>query len=488
MDLQIILGNQLFAYQHYKNAPKNIFMCEDYDLCTHFRYHKHKIIFFLASMRKFSEELKNKGHEVHYFKLEKKKAFFKNLESIIKKNKLKTIFIYEVEDKFFETKIFDFCEKNKVVLKVQQSPMFMVSRDDFKNYNQNVKKPFMKTFYEELRNKTGLLMDDLSQPVGGKYSFDAENRKKIPKKFDVIQSKIENKSDEIIDEVKKLVDQHFADHSGKSSDFWMATTRSEAFGCLNNFVKLKLELFGDYEDALDQRDPFLYHSVLSPYINIGFLTPKEVLQEITNAKVPLNSKEGFVRQVLGWREFMRGIYQEYSVDQDKRNFFNHHKKLTKDWYQATTGIPPLDDAIVKVLRFGYNHHIERLMVISNLMLLCEINPKEVYAWFMEMYVDSSDWVMGPNVYGMAQFSDGGIFATKPYISGSNYISKMGHYKKGEWCDIWDGLYWQFIDKHQEFFKKNYRMSMMVKMLAKMDSEKKKRLYLAADKFKKVMTK
>ena len=485
MELQVILGNQLFPTLFYQNS-KHIFMCEDTDLCTHFKYHKHKIIFFLSSMRKYAKELKTTKKEVHYFELKEKKHFFDVLLKTIKKLKADTISIYEIEDKFFEAKLIIFCEKNQLQLKVEKSPMFLVGRDEFKKYNENTKKPFMKSFYEGLRKTTGILMEG-GKPVGGKFSFDTENRKKIPKKFDVIQNKIENKSDEIIDQVKELTDKYFSDHPGQSENFWMATSREEAHSVLDDFIKNKFELFGPYEDAIDDRDPFLYHSVLSPYINIGFLIPEEIVKKVLKAKVEIASKEGFIRQIIGWREFVRGVYQEYSEIEDSENFFNHQKELTKNWYEGTTGIPPLDDAIKKTQRFGYNHHIERLMIISNLMLLCEINPKTVHRWFMEMYVDSSDWVMGPNVYGMAQFSDGGIFATKPYISGSNYIAKMGHYKKGEWCDIWDGLYWQFIEKHQDFFKKNYRMSMMVKMLEKMDSEKRKRLWQAANKFKQEMT-
>ena len=175
--------------------------------------------------------------------------------------------------------------------------------------------------------------------------------------------------------------------------------------------------------------------------------------------IPMNSLEGYVRQVIGWREFIRGIYHNFDEVQSKSNFWNHKRKLNENWYTGNTGIPPLDDAIKKANRFGYCHHIERLMIISNIMLLSQIHPQEVFKWFMEMFVDSSDWVMGPNVYGMAQFSDGGIFATKPYICGSNYLLKMSNYKKGDWCNEVDGLYWGFINNNRDFFAKNPRMSL-----------------------------
>ena len=207
-----------------------------------------------------------------------------------------------------------------------------------------------------------------------------------------------------------------------------------------------------------------------------------------NSEIPLHSVEGFLRQILGWREFVRGIYQNFSEKEENTNFFNHQRKLSSHWYDGTTGILPVDDAIKKANKYGYCHHIERLMILSNIMLLSEIDPKEVHRWFMEMFVDSADWVMGPNVYGMGQFSDGGLFATKPYISGSNYILKMSDYKKNdEWTNIWDGLYWRFIDKHSVFFSKNHRMNMMVKLSEKMDPDKKLKLFEFAEIFIKSKT-
>lgn len=481
MSLQVILGNQLFPKKHYKDSDK-VFMCEDYGLCTHYKYHKHKIIFFLASMRNFRDSLKAEKKKVDYYELNKKERFFDNLTQSIKKNKSKKINMFEIEDKFFEKQMQTYCKKQGVELNIQKSPMFLVSRQEFADYDDRVKKPFMKSFYEGVRQNYNVLITKAGKPEGGKYSFDTENRKKIPKKFNVIKNPTNDKRDENTTDVIKLVDKLFADHPGQGENFWLHVDRKGALRELTYFLNQKFENFGPYEDAIDNRDPFLYHSVLSPYINIGFLTPDEIVDKALKAKVSLNSKEGFIRQIIGWREFIRGIYQCYSEVEDKENFFDHKKKLTKHWYQGTTGIAPLDDAIKKADQFGYCHHIERLMVISNLMLLCEIDPREVHSWFMEMFVDSSDWVMGPNVYGMAQFSDGGIFATKPYISGSNYIRKMSHYPKEDWCDVMDGLYWRFIDKNKVFFKKNYRMSMMVKLLEKMDNKKKKRIFKLANEF------
>ena len=246
---------------------------------------------------------------------------------------------------------------------------------------------------------------------------------------------------------------------------------------MSHFLKTSFNDFGPYEDAIDKEQTFLFHSVLSPYINLGLITPDEILdkavEHFNENDTHYASVEGFVRQLAGWREFMRGIYHNFDLE---KNHFGQNRKMKDCWYTGETGIPPLDDSIKKALKHGYTHHIERLMILGNLMLMTGLDPKEVYKWFMEMYVDSSDWVMTPNVYGMSQFAEGGIFATKPYISGSNYILKMSNYKKGLWCDTVDGLYWNFISKNRNTFENNSRMGMMLSTLDRMGNDKKQHLF------------
>lgn len=487
MNLRIILGNQLFPTE-LSCCDSPVFMSEDFTLCTHYKYHKHKLILFLASMRNYRDELIKKNKKVFYYKLSKETSFFSNLVFVIKSQNIKKITTYEIEDKFFEQQLSDFCKNHNLELVTQASPMFLISRDTFKKYNQHVKKPFMKTFYESFRKTSGILMTKEGVPEGGKFSFDTENRKKIPSKgVDIPHHPIKSKFDPNTLDVMKVVEEYFSQHPGDIHHFWLSTTRDEALEEMEYFFNKKFQSFGLYEDAIDKRAPFLFHSTLSPYLNIGFLTPEELVKKALKKNAPLNSKEGFIRQIIGWREFIRGIYQEYSEVQESSNFFNHQRKLNHCWYKGETGILPLDDAIKKAITYGYCHHIERLMIISNIMLLCEIHPTEVHKWFMEMFIDSSDWVMGPNVYGMAQFSDGGIFATKPYISASNYILKMSHYKRDSWCDILDGLYWRFIEKNQDYFKENYRMSMMVKLLQKIEPERKMKIFMMAEDFIKKVT-
>ena len=220
----------------------------------------------------------------------------------------------------------------------------------------------------------------------------------------------------------------------------------------------------------------LNHSVISPLINVGLLTPETVVEQSVDFArendVPINSLEGFIRQITGWREFIRGMYEVKGRYSRTANFWNFHRPIPNSFYTGDTGIPPIDETIKKVLKTGYCHHIERLMVLGNFMLLCEFDPDEVYKWFMELFIDAYDWVMVPNVYGMVLFADGGTFATKPYIGGANYIKKMSNYKGGEWEKIWNGLFWRFINNQQSFFRSNPRTSMMVNTWSKMNLDKK----------------
>ncbi|MDH3439339.1 MAG: cryptochrome/photolyase family protein, partial [Gammaproteobacteria bacterium] len=316
-----------------------------------------------------------------------------------------------------------------------------------------------------------------------RWSFDADNRKRLPK--DVQPPAIDwPEPDPHVPDVVDTVAREFSDHPGCAREFRWPTTRAQALAWLDDFVTARLAEFGPYEDAMSQRSETVFHSLLSPYLNLGLLTPDEVIGKITDRadEAPLQSVEGFVRQVIGWREFVRGVYRHHSESQDKANFWSHDREMTDAWYEGSTGIPPLDEAIQSIQKLGWAHHIPRLMVLGNLMTLCEIRPQSAHRWFMEMFIDSSEWVMGPNVYGMGLFSDGGIFATKPYICGSNYLLKMSDYKKCEWCDTVDGLYWRFIDKHRAFFADNPRLALMPKALDRLSSERRERIFAAAARF------
>ena len=485
----LALGNQLFSKEHIKDYKEHhFFMAEDYGLCTYEKHHKQKILLFLSAMRSYAEELSAAKYQVTYYDCNHplfKKNYETKLLEFIKKNSIKEMLSFEVEDKFLEQRLHSFFLKHKISYQTIKSPMFVITRKDFEDYLQSNKKPFMATFYKLQRTKMNVLIKDKNKPVGGKWSFDEDNRKKLPKGMTI--PKVQSfKMSEHTKKLKPFIEKNFTSHPGTLENFNHPTTRKDAIKLYLNFLKETFALFGDYEDSMTVKSHTVFHSMLSPIINLGLITPATLIRETLDFakanKIPLNSLEGYVRQIIGWREFMRGIYQNYEERLLNTNFFNHQRKLSKSWYDGTTGIVPLDHAIKNCLQFGYTHHIERLMVVCNLMNLSGVHPVQVYKWFMEMYVDSSDWVMAPNVMGMGLFSDGGIFATKPYICGSSYILKMSDYPKGEWCEVMDGLYWKFIEDHKDFFLKNYRLAMMAKLLEKMDSVRKKRIFSKANIF------
>ena len=487
MEALCILGNQLFPEKYFDKFKKmHVFMAEDHELCTYYKFHKHKIILFLSTMRHFSQALKSQGFKLKYHELGhvEPKSYLEKLAQFIRRKGIKVLNIYEIEDKFMESRLINLSQSLEIELRVHQSPMFTCSREEFSGYLKLKKKPFMRSFYEWQRKRLNLLMDG-DKPIDGRFSFDTENRHKIPKGYEVPKRKLCDQ-DKIDQEVIKLVEELFQDHPGEAKSFWLPTDRPAALAQFHEFLHDHLNKFGPYQDAILDDNGFLHHSLISSSLNIGLLTPEELvsstIKHFDKNETPIESVEGFIRQVIGWREFVRGIYQHFSETMETTNFWKAERKMKPCWYTGETGLPPLDDSIKRAIHTGYSHHIERLMILANLMNLCEIHPSEVYKWFMELYADSSDWVMAANVYGMGLMSDGGIFATKPYISGSNYIIKMSNYKKGPWCDIWDGLYWRFVEKHFDFFEQNPRMRMMTRTLQKMNAERKNKIFAAAEAF------
>ena len=485
----VVLGNQLFSVGIIKAAcADTIFMAEDLGLCSYEKHHKLKILMFLTSMREKRDELQQANCTVEYLDIGHEtfdQPYEDKLAKHILANAVTELKIFEIEDKDFEARIKAFAEQKKLVLTILPSPMFLLDREEFLAFNGKSKTLRMGNFYKEVRKKLNLLMDEDQKPLGGKWSFDEDNRKKIPKGLPLPEL-YKPRISQYIESLKVIIELKFADHPGQMDDVWMPLTRCDALENIDYFLAIKFENFGIYEDAILQNDTFMFHSALSPSLNMGLITPTDIIDKVlayTEAHdVPLNSVEGFLRQIIGWREFIRGVYQHHGEIQLQSNFFNFSGSLNQSWYSGETGIPPLDDAINFSDRYGYTHHINRLMVISNLMTLCEVDPKNVYHWFMEMYVDSSEWVMTPNVFGMGTFADGGIFATKPYICGSNYIIKMSDYKKGEWCNTVDGLYWRFVSRHIGVLRNNPRLSFMRKTLENMKPERKDLIFACAEDF------
>ena len=380
----------------------------------------------------------------------------------------------------------DTCKLKNINVEFYDNPLFINKNEDLSSFFRSDKKKFFQTsFYKQQRLKLDVMMIG-DKPEGGKWTYDDLNREKYPKgKIPPIITYPEK--NKIYTEAFNYVNDNFNNNYGKINEEIIYPYNFKlAKEWLNAFLKTRFEEFGPYEDAVVKERSILNHSVLSPLINIGLINPKHLVKSILNYyyqhNIRINSCEGFIRQIIGWREFIRGVYICKGTEERNKNFWNFKKKIPKSFYDGTTGIEPVDDTIKKINKSAYANHIERLMIVGNFMLLCEFDPDEVYKWFMELFIDSYDWVMVPNVYGMSQFGDGGLMSTKPYISGSSYILKMSNYKKGEWCSIWDSLFWNFIDKQREFFKTNPRMRMLVSSYDRMNIEKKEKLINTAHNF------
>jgi len=440
-------------------------------------------------MKHYEAFLISKNIEVDYIESSKDISDIRELIPYLKSLGITNITYIDPVDNWLQKRIAKGCLDNSIEKNVYDSPLFLNTKEDLQPFFRSDKKKYHQTsFYTAQRNNRHILIDPDGKPTGGKWTFDAENRKKYPAKKTPPAIQFPD-VDSFYKEALEYVDKNFSTNIGQLTTNGLYPTNFKTSKLwFQQFLEQRFLEFGTYEDAIVAENSILNHSVLTPMLNIGLITPAYVIeQSIAFAEtnnIPINSLEGFVRQIIGWREFIRGIYESRGSDERTRNFWGFTKKIPKSFYDGTTGIYPIDQTIKKTLETGYCHHIERLMVLGNFMLLCEFDPDEVYRWFMELFIDSYDWVMVPNVYGMSQFADGGLMATKPYISGSNYLMKMSNYKKGEWQAVWDGLFWRFMDTHRSFFRQNPRLGMLVAMFDKMPQEKRHKhlenaeLYLA----------
>ena len=445
----------IFSIHLFKNINnlknKNVFLIEDPIYFTDFKYHKLKLAYHRASMKYYEDYLKKNKINVSYINLSDSNNFYKSMKS----NKIE---MYEPFDNKLSKKI------NKLFpnIEIINSLNFLVN----KNFLDENKNEFYKNnsynhsgFYKMQRKRFNILMNKDGTPKGGKWSFDLENREKIPENVKIPDIlKLKYKNNIYVKESLDYINKNFNKNYGHLDNFIYPITHKDAINWLKHFCKVKFKLFGKYEDAETMRDPFLFHSVLSPMMNIGLLTDSEVLNEIKKYenKVPLNSYEGFIRQIIGWRNYDLTIYIYEAEKIRKMNFFKHTNKINdKIMWSENIGIKPFDNIIEKINDYSYAHHIERLMYLGNFLLLLQIKPNDVYKAFMSWTIDAYDWVMIGNVYCMSQFADGGMMMNKPYFSSSNYILNMSDYKKEDWCVIWDALYYNFINTHQTYLRKNY---------------------------------
>lgn len=479
MEITLIFPHQLFKNHPAVASGREIQLIEDslfFGNDPHWpaAMHQQKLMLHRASMKAYAAELEAAGHHVRYVESAERPAL---------PAQTREIHLADPADDVLMRRVKRLAGRHGAKLVVHASPNFLSPPEFLAAHIASKKKPFMAKFYEAQRKRMNLLLEPDGSPLGGKWSFDTENRAKLPKNH-VPPPEPHTPANAFTREAADYVTRKFPDHPGSLKHFRWPVTRADAETWLDRFIDERLENFGLYEDAISTEYATIYHSAITPALNIGLLDPQDVIARVMarSGSVPLNSLEGFVRQVIGWREFMHGIYRHRGTEIRNGNFWNFDRPLPRCFYDATTGIPPVDRVIRQLLDDGYCHHIERLMVLGNFMLLCRIRPDDVYRWFMEMFVDSYDWVMVPNVYGMSQFADGGTFTTKPYLSGSNYILKMSDEPKGPWCQIWDGLFWSFIGDHSPFFLKNPRLSMMARSWEKITPEKQEAHRSAADGF------
>lgn len=461
MEAVLIFPHQLFERHPALKKDRLIFLVEDPRFFSDFVFHKKKLVFHRASLNSFQKSLQKKGFKTQYVE--------KDLASALKSLKVASVHFIELDDFNLSRRITALAKKQNLKMEIYPSPGFLTSREEFSELFKGKRHLSCQNFYIYQRKKLNLLLDNCGKPIGGKWSFDVENRKRIAKGVRIPRLPRYAQTKEV-KEAAAYVKRKYPSNFGSLEEFNYPTTHALAKKALMNFLKNRLYSFGEYEDAIVQKEKVLFHSGLSLLLNVGLLTPQQVIDETLafskQHKIPINSLEGFIRQLIGWREFIRGVYHLFGQEQKKKNYFKHQRKLCKAFYEGSTGVLPIDSTIAKLQKNGYLHHIERLMLMGNFFLLCEVSPDEVYRWFMELFIDSYDWVMVPNVYGMSQYADGGMMTTKPYFSGSNYILKMSDYKKGDWCPIWDALFWRFMIKHEKFFASQPRLRVLHQMAKK----------------------
>ena len=475
--VNLIFPHQLFEVSPLITNGFPTYLVEEYLFFQQYPFHKQKIAFHRATMKNYATYLLSKGVQVQYIEAIQPISDVQLLIGHLAKQEIQTIHYIDPTDNWLSKRLNKKAAQFQIKTIQYDSPLFLNTPKDLATFFKPTKKKFFQTtFYQQQRVIRNILLEDNGKPVGGKWSFDAANRKKYPKKKlppPISYPMVE----EFYKEACLYVKQHYPNNPGQlSGSPFYPTNFKTARLWFNQFLQNRFLEFGPYEDAIVAEYAILNHSVLTPMLNTGLVTPKEILAStlkfIQENEIPINSSEGFIRQIIGWREFIRGVYECKGSEERTTNFWKFKRKIPGSFYDGTTGILPIDQTIKKVLKTGYCHHIERLMVLGNFMLLCEFDPDEVYQWFMELFIDAYDWVMVPNVYGMSQFADGGLMSTKPYISGSNYLMKMSNYPKGDWQQIWDGLFWRFMHVHRDFFTKNPRLGMLVRMFDKMPQEKK----------------
>jgi deoxyribodipyrimidine photolyase-related protein len=471
--VRLVYPHQLFE-QHLEADAGTVFVLVEDDLFfRQYAFHSQKLVLHRASMRRFADRLREASFDVEHVDTSATAPSGERLATLLTRLRPQRVTVFDVVDDWLQRDVSAALATAGVELRredVLESPNFVTSRAELAAWF-DAHPARMQHFYSWQRQRLDILVEG-DQPVGGRWSFDTENRKKLPRGHPVPDVSWPDRHP-AVDEAVAWVREEFPDNPGVAESFAWPTSHSEAEAAFDHFVDERLPQFGPYEDAISTRHPFVFHSVMTPGLNIGLLSPTRVVERVLEADdIDLPSLEGFVRQVIGWREYMRATYVLYGRRMRTSNHLRHTRPLAAGWWTAQTGLDPVDHAIDGVLERGWSHHIERLMVLGNAMSLLRTDPDEVHEWFMQMYVDAYDWVMVPNVYAMSQFAAGDGITTKPYVSGSNYLRKMSDLPTGAWTSAWDGLYWTFVRDHRDVFEGNHRSRMMTRMYDGLDPAKK----------------
>ena len=473
----LVFPHQLFAeHPALARNPDTVVLVEDSlffgDAHHPASFHRRKLAYHRATMAAYADRLERDGRTVERVAYEGPDGALPGLATRLASDGHERVVVSDLHDFLLAKRLKAACAAAGLALATVETPMFLNDPLDNADWRRTRKRWHMADFYTWQRRRLDVLMDG-DEPVGGRWSFDDENRKKLPKRERAsLPGLPEVGTNDAIRAAMDSVAEQFPDNPGSLDGWHYPIDHAGAADWLARFVDERFAKFGPYEDAIVAGQSWLYHGVLTPMLNVGLLTPRQVLDAVLaraeGGDVPLNSVEGFVRQIVGWREFMRATYDDIGVAMRTTNRWRHERPMPKAFYDATTGIDPIDDTISRVLDTAYCHHIERLMVLGGFMFLCEIDPDDIYRWFMEMFVDAYDWVMVPNAYAMSQHADGGSITTKPYFSGSSYVLKMSDHARGDWCAVWDGLFWRWIDDHADELERNPRWAMMVRNVRKME--------------------
>lgn len=483
MTLRLILGDQLsHSISSLKDATPEkdeIFMCEVWDEATYVKHHKKKIAFIFSAMRHFAEELREKCYTVHYTKLDDNDNAGSFKGEVERFGADKVIVTSPSEYRVLQ----DMKGWNFTDLEIREDDRFLCSSKQFAEWAEGRKQLRMEYFYREMRKEHGVLMNG-DAPEGGEWNYDSENRKPPKEGLDV-PAPYSGRVDDITQDCIDLVAEKFSNHFGTLEPFYFAVTRDQALYVLNKFVDERLAQFGDYQDAMVQGEPWMFHSHISFYLNCGLLLPMDCIERAEaayhNGGAPLNAVEGFIRQILGWREYVRGLYWLKMPEYEGENFLNAARSLPWFFWSGETQMNCLRQCITETKENAYAHHIQRLMVLGNFALIAGVSPEEVNEWYMIVYADAYQWVELPNVTGMILFADGGVLASKPYAASGAYINRMSDYCKGckykvtkkngpEACPF-NYLYWDFFMRHEDVLRGNPRLGHSYRTLSKMSDEK-----------------